>query len=87
MRIKFRKGGQRKFLDLVLEKLMSPSLRALGQYGISVKYQTLKSYYAENRTLPEELFEELCRLAGIDKNKLKIKLLEENWGKIKGGKR
>ena len=87
MRIKFRKGEQRKFLDLVLEKLMSPSLRALEQYGISIKYQTLKSYYAENRTLPEELFEELCTLANINKKELSFVFLEDNWGKVKGGER
>ena len=87
MRVKFARGKQREFIRKVMEKAMSPSLRKLEQYGISVNYQTLKSYYSENRTLPLTLFEDFCRLSGIDKNKLKIKLIDENWGKVKGGKR
>lgn len=70
MRIQFKKGKQREFLRLVLERSRCPSLRALRQFGFDVGYQTLKSYYAENRTLPLSLFEDLCTLAGIDTKKI-----------------
>ncbi len=84
-RIKFRKGKQREFLRIVLSKLYSPSLRALKQYGIEVNYQTLKAYYNETRTLPESLFLDLCKLAEINASSLRIKILDDNWGKRKGG--
>ncbi len=109
MRVRFSRGKQRKFIDRVLERIMAPSLRKLKQYGIDANYQTLKSYYNENRTLPLELFEDLCKLAGvreirdfpehpenqnvkqgfleIDKHSVKFKLLNDNWGRVKGGKK
>jgi len=59
MRIKLRRGVQRKFLDKVILNLRSPSLRGLMQFGLKLNYQTLKSYYNENRTLPENLFNDL----------------------------
>jgi hypothetical protein len=59
VRVKFRKGMQRKFIDLVILGARSPSLRGLLQFGLKVGYSTLKSYYNENRTLPEDLFEDL----------------------------
>lgn len=84
MRIKFNKGKQREFLSKVMSQIACPSLRRLGERGINVNYQTMKSYYTENRTLPLELFEDLCKLSGIS---VKTENLEENWGKVKGGKR
>jgi len=87
MRIKFRKGEQRKFIKKVLDSLYSPSLRAIKQYGINVNYQSLKSYYSENRTLPESLFLDLRKLARINPEDAKIKRVEENWGQKLGGKR
>lgn len=87
MRVKFRKGKQRAFMRTVLSKLYSPSLRALKQYGVEVNYQTLKAYYNETRTLPESLFLDLCKLAEINASSLNIKMLDENWGQVKGGKR
>jgi hypothetical protein len=87
MRVKFRKGEQRKFLKRVLGNLMSVSLRSLRQYGVEVNYSTLKSYYNENRTLPTDLFDDLCKISGLDSGKIKFELLDENWGKVKGGKR
>jgi hypothetical protein len=87
MRIIFKKGKQREFIKRVIENLNCPSLRLLKQYGITANYQTLKSYYNENRSLPEDLFIILCRLAKIDENKIKVKKLEDNWGQVKGGKK
>ena len=86
MRIRFRKGEQRKFLDLVIERLDAPSLRGVLQFGFGVPYSTLKNYYNESRLLPEDLFDEFCEVARIDKGRLSFEFVEENWGKVKGGK-
>ena len=86
MRIRFRKGKQRKFLDLVVERLSSPSVRGILQFGVGVPYSTLKNYYNESRLLPEELFDDLCELAGIDRGDLDFEVVGNNWGRVKGGK-
>ena len=85
-RIRFRKGEQRKFLDLVIEKLNSPSLRGILQFGFDVLYSTLKNYYNESRLLPEELFSDLCEIARIEKSELNFEVVLGSWGQIKGGK-
>ncbi len=81
-----RKGGQRLFLDLVIEKLRSPSLRGLLQFGFDVKYSTLKNYYNEDRLMPRDLVLDFCEVAGIDFDSLEVEEVEENWGKVLGGK-
>lgn len=87
MRIRFLiKGGQRAFLDEVITKLKSPSLRGLLQFGFDVKYSTLKNYYAQARLMPKELVEDFCGVGGIDFAGLGIEEVLENWGKVKGGK-
>ncbi|MCK4650414.1 hypothetical protein KAT36_04260 [Candidatus Pacearchaeota archaeon] len=87
MRMRFlRKGGQRLFLDLVIEKLRSPSLRGLLQFGFDVKYSTLKNYYNEDRLMPRDLVLDFCEVAGIDFDSLEVEEVEENWGKVLGGK-
>ena len=86
MRIKFEKGKQREFLDLVIEKLNSPSLRGILQFGFNVSYSTLKNYYNEDRLLSKELFEDLLEVANLKKEDFEFKELDENWGKVKGGK-
>ncbi len=86
MRVKFRKGFQRKFFDKVIENTNSPSLSKLIQFGLKINYQTLKSYYNENRTLPEDLFNDLCVLGKIDGKTLKVRVISEHWGQKLGGK-
>jgi hypothetical protein len=87
VRVKFgRIGEQRKFIDLIIQNSNSPSLRGLLQFGLKINYQTLKSYYNENRTLPEELFDVFCGIGKIERQKVRVILLNENWGRIKGGK-
>ena len=86
MRIKFKRGGQRKFLDLVVEKLNSPSVRGILQFGFNVPYSTFKNYYNESRLLPSDLFDDLCEISRIDKKSLKFEEVSDNWGKVKGGK-
>ncbi len=87
VRVKFRKGMQRKFLESAVDKLNSPSLRRLTQYGLKINYQTLKSYFNENRTLPEDLFLDICTLLKINPKSIKVFYLKEHWGQIKGGKK
>ena len=86
MRIRFTKDGQREFLDLVVSNLRVSSLRGILQFGFDVQYSTLKNYYNESRLLPEELFDDLCEVAKISKDSSSFKLVDENWGKVKGGK-
>ncbi len=86
MRVSFKKGYQRKFFDLFLEKIMAPSLSELRNRGIDVNYNTLKNYYSERRKLPLNLFEVLCKMSDIDKKELDYKVIDEKWGQSKGGK-
>ncbi len=86
MRIKFKKGEQRKFLDLVVGKLNSPSVRGILQFGFDVPYSTLRNYYNESRLISKDLFDDICEIALIDKSELEFEVIDENWGKVKGGK-
>ncbi len=84
-RIHFSKGKQKQFLDLVLEKQDSPSLRALLQFGISTNYSALKNYYTERRCFPRDLFIELCELSRINPEKIEYQIKKSFWGQQKGG--
>ena len=86
-RIRFKGITVRKFLDLVIEKTNSPSLRGLIQFGLDAKYSALKNYYQGSRLIPQDLFEELLELSRLDKKDFEFEILGENWGKIKGGKK
>jgi predicted secreted protein len=86
-RIKFsKKNQQRKFIKRVLEKINCPSLRSLKERGFDIPYSTLKNYYSEKRLLSEEFFKNLCKISEINYEKIKFQILNENWGKVKGGK-
>lgn len=85
-RIKFEKGEQRKFFDLVILKSGAVSLRGLLQFGIDIKYSTLKCYYNEFRNMPKGLFLDLCHIARIDSKRFNVIYLEGNYGQVKGGK-
>jgi hypothetical protein len=84
-RVLFKKGMQRKFLDLTISNLNCISLRGLLQYGLNVNYNCLKNYYTERRLLPRIFFEDLCYLAKLDAGRLNVKYLGGNWGQVKGG--
>ncbi len=84
-RVKFKKGEQRIFLKLVLEKLNCPSLKDLNQFGFEIPYSTLKNYFSEFRTLPKDFFDDLCYLSKVNLKKFNFRYLNENWGQIKGG--
>tara|TARA_Y100000310_G_scaffold159877_1_gene159560 strand:- start:2008 stop:2295 length:288 start_codon:yes stop_codon:yes gene_type:complete len=86
-RIRFlNEKDQKKFLDLVIKKLNSPSLRGILQFGFGIPYSTLKNYYNSSRLMPEGFFKDLCEVSRIDQNSIKVEFLDENWGRIKGGK-
>ncbi|MGY4884622.1 MAG: hypothetical protein ACP5NZ_03530 [Nanobdellota archaeon] len=85
-RIKFRKGEQRKFLQEAMKRINCPSLRELINRGIDVNYSTLKNYYAEERLIPEALFNELIGLSELNKRDFEFELINDNWGQVKGGK-
>ena len=87
MRVKFHKEDQRMFLDLVVGNLNCISVRGILQFGFDVSYDSLKSYYSERRLLPKDFFDDLCHIAKINKNKLDFEYLDDNWGRVKGGKR
>ena len=86
-RVKFKKGKQREFILQVLRNIDCPNLRSLRERGIESNYQTLKSYFNENRTLTEEIVDDLCYLGKIEKKSLKVRYLKDNWGQVRGGKR
>lgn len=86
-RVLFRKGQERKFLDLVVSKLNCISIRGILQFGFEVNYSSLKNYYTERRLLPRGFFESLCHLAKVDSSKLKVRFISGNWGQVKGGRR
>ncbi len=87
MRIKFKPKEQRKFLKEVLEKLNCPTLKAFEQFGFEVPYSTMKNYFSEQRNLPEDLFNEFCKLTKINKKKFHFKKIENNFGQVQGGRK
>jgi hypothetical protein len=85
-RIKFKKGMQKKFLDLFIQKSGCISLRGILQFDPYVSYDCLKNYYSERRLLPQELFYDLCRLIKAEPESFDVEVLDDNWGKVKGGR-
>ena len=85
-RIFFKQGEQREFLDLVKTRLNCTSIRGILQFGLNIPYSTLKNYYSEHMSLPQDLFDNLCHLSKINPDSLNISYLENNWGQVKGGK-
>ena len=86
LRVKFQKGEQRKFIQEVLNRINCPSLRELINRGIDINYSTLKNYFNEDRLMPEEFFNELIEISGLNKNNFTFEFINEHWGQIKGGK-
>ncbi|MGK0209241.1 MAG: hypothetical protein ACI83O_000512 [Patescibacteria group bacterium] len=84
-RISFPEGKQKEFLENVRQNLNAPSMTSILQYGFTTTATALKNYYTERRNLPEELFEEMCQLAKIEKSTLEYQEKKINWGQQKGG--
>jgi len=85
-RINFSKGKQREFIKLIMTNSNCPSLSELSK-RILINYQTLKSYYHEDRLIPESLFSDFCYLGKVNRNRMNFKILMDNWGQVKGGKK
>lgn len=85
MRIRFKNKEQKDFLVLVMKSLNCPSIKELSN-RLDINYSSLKNYFNESRLISYELFKELCFVTNINKEKFNMILLNENWGKIKGGK-
>lgn len=85
MRIRLKKPRQRYFIKKVLILTNCPSLAELSR-RINISYSTLKNYFNESRLIPEELFSDLCILSKMNKSDFEFEILNDNWGKVKGGK-
>lgn len=86
MRIKFRKGLQRKFILKIMEISNCPSLGELSR-RLAINYATLKNYFSERRLLSEEFFENLCLIGNLQKKDFDFEEIKDNWGQSKGGKK
>jgi hypothetical protein len=87
MRIHLIKPTQKEFLKKILQETNCPSLRELKNRGFEISYSNLKNFNSERRLLPQEFFENLCKIANIKKENLKFEIIKENWGQSKGGKK
>ena len=86
-RVKFEKGKQRKFLDLVVARLGCVSVRGILQFGFDVSYNSLKNYYIERRLMGGGFFEDLCHIAKINVSGLDVEYVKGNFGQIVGGRK
>ncbi len=87
MRVQFKLGEQRKFLNLVVERLNCVSVRGILQFGFKISYNVLKNYYTERRLMSKDFFDDLCHISKLNQKDFNIKYLNENWGRVKGGKK
>lgn len=87
MRVRFEKGKQREFILLVLDRIGCPSLRALKGFGFDINYSSLKNYFNESRSLPLELFNDLCYISKVDKSNLGFEVVKDSWGQVLGGRK
>ena len=85
-RIKFEKGKQREFILKVLQSLGCPSLHELINRGVDSNYSSLKNYFCERRLMPENLFEELLQISGLQRGDFSFESVDDNWGQREGGK-
>ena len=87
MRVKFKSREQRKFLNLIVERLNCISIRGILQFGFDISYDSLKSYYIERRLLPKDFFDDLCHISKLSPKSFDVRYLDDNWGKIEGGRK
>ena len=87
MRVKFKLGEQRKFLDLIIIRLNCISIRGILQFGFNISYNDLKNYYSERRLIPKSFFDDLCHIAKLNPKDFNVEYLKDNWGQIRGGKK
>lgn len=83
-RIKLYPGEQKKIIQNAVKKY--GSLKNLA-FKIDINYSSLKNYSCEAILLPENLFEKIIKLTGINKGNLHISYLSPIWGTSLGGKK
>ncbi|MAG77558.1 MAG: hypothetical protein CL811_12440 [Colwelliaceae bacterium] len=83
MRIKLKRGRQRELI--LLAKKQQNWAELSKKLGINTHYLAIE-LNKEIRTLTEENYLKLCKLAGENFDKHILKRLNNNWGKSKGGK-
>jgi hypothetical protein len=84
-RVVFPDGECKRFFEKVIDKLLAGNLRGLLQFGFNVKYSALKKYYYGYLLLPHDLFLDLCYISGLHSYKKQVKVVDGNWGQVKGG--
>ncbi len=84
MRVKLKKGEQRKLIAATMQK--HNSLNTVAQ-RLQIPYPTLKNYFQENMLLPKEIFEKLLKLSHKKEKDFEASYLPENWGKRIGGQK
>lgn len=83
MRILLKKGKQLELINLAKENFTWPKLSE--KLNISENYLR-NELRKEQRLLSKEIYNELCMLVNKNFDKFIIKKLDDNWGRIKGGK-
>jgi hypothetical protein len=83
MRIRLCKGKQRELIFLAKgERTWIDLAKSLGLNEFYIRHELRN----EKRTLSEEVFKRLSDIAGVDFGEFVLERLEDNWGRIKGGK-
>jgi len=89
MRIRFKKGMQKKFLEEVCKE-MNMTLRKFSHVyknDLDVSYSAMKRYRNETRLLSLGTAQFLTKKSGIYWKRFGIeKIISDNWGAVKGGK-
>ncbi|MCX6747977.1 MAG: hypothetical protein NT076_00060 [Candidatus Pacearchaeota archaeon] len=85
VRVKFTREQQKQFIDYALQNLKI-NLRKLAE-KLNVNYELIKKYHQEACSIDEKAFLRICKLVKINFKELEITLFENNWGRVKGGKR
>ncbi len=85
MRIRLKKGYQRKLILLVKNK-NSFTWEKLGREIGVVSNYLVNELANEKRTISRQVYNKLSKLSDINFDKHIVNILEENWGRVKGGK-
>lgn len=85
MRIKLKKGIQRKLIILSKKKNNLTWKQLASKLSMSERYLRI-DLLNENRLLAENIYHLLCELAGFNCDAQILEKLEDNWGRAKGGK-
>ena len=81
-RIKLRKGMQKEIINKAAKT--NRSLKELAK-KVEISYSLIRKYNQEKLLMPENLFNKLLNITSVNKKKIKIEYLQQNWGKRLGG--